>query len=199
VTLLRPMKVTPLSGSADRARLDAYLWSGERADMGIWFDRAGVKVMVRSRVRVGQDGVRRRLRVRSHLGDGSPTELDRTTFELHPERFVELPPPTAAGVQRRLELDAELVREVPCTPESGSALQVTLLFVGRVRLEVAGVQAERRGLLLRLGEPGAGWDQWMVEGVGEVAIGPAGEPPHRWLVAWRAGDQSDLLFASPRG
>lgn len=199
MSLLRPMRVTPLSPSADRARLDAYLWAGERADMGIWFERSGDKMMVRSRVRIGPDGVRRRLRVRSHLGEDAPRELDRTTFELHADRFVELPPLAADGEQRRLELPAELTRDAPCTPDSGSSMQVTLLFAGTARLEVAGVEAERRAVLLRLGEPGAGWDQWMVEGIGEVAIGPAGEPPQRWLVAWRAGDQSDLLFASPRG
>ena len=34
----------------------------------------------------------------------------------------------------------------------------------------------------------------MVEGVGEVSLGPIGEPPHRWLVGWRGGD--DRLFAA---
>jgi hypothetical protein len=193
-----PLRVTPLSPSGPTARLDEFVWGGERADLGVWEDRDGARILVRSRVRRDADGVRRRVRVRSHLGSETHRELDRVTFELHPDRFVELAPVRDGGT-RRLELPARLDRDRAVLPDPSEPTTVTLRYVGTVRLELAGVCTEREALLLRLGDDRGGWDQWMVRGVGEVALGPADAAPHRWLSAWRAGDQSDLLFASPRG
>ncbi|MCO4769222.1 MAG: hypothetical protein KDA24_04275 [Deltaproteobacteria bacterium] len=193
-----PLRITPLGPSRDEARLDDFLWRGERADFAVWLDRGGDKLVVRSRTRRGPDGVLSRLRVRSIVEDDAPRELDRTTFELHPNRFVERVSASVDAPARSIELPATLARGAAITPEGEASQTITLLYVGPVKLEVAGVEAERTAALLRLGGA-SGWDQWMVEGVGEVSLGPAGQLPHRWLVAWRAGDHSDLLFAAPRG
>jgi|GEM_PF-6870558 len=191
-----PLTVTPLSASWPSARLDAFVWGGARADFAVWISPQQERWVVRSRVRRGPDGVLRRLRVRSVVENDAPREIDRSTFELHDDRFVEL---ATDGTSAPLVLPATLLRDEPATPDPDRPETVRMRFAGPVRLEVAGVVAERNALLLRLGTPSDGWDQWMVQGVGEVTLGPADADPHRWLVAWRAGDQSDLLFAAPRG
>jgi len=193
-----PLRCTPLGPSGPRARLDAFVWRGARADLGIWTDRAGERFMVRSRVRRESDGVLRRLRVRSIVEPDAPRELDRTTFELHDDRFIELVPPLADAPARQLVLPAVLERDTPVHPEAVAGATVTLRYVGPTALELDGMRAERMALLLRL-DGATPMDQWMVEGVGEVALGPADGPARRWLAAWRAGDSSDLLFATPRG
>lgn len=193
-----PLRCTPLARSEDEARLDAFVWRGARADLGIWTNREGERFMVRSRVRRDRDGVLRRLRVRSIVEPEAPRELDRTTFELHEERFVELVPATADQPPRQLVLPAVLQRDVPVRPEAVAGATVTLRYVGLAALDLDGMRAERRALLLRL-DGATPMEQWLVEGVGEVALGPVDGPPRRWLAAWRAGDSSDLLFATPRG
>ena len=193
-----PLRVEPLGPSLGEARLDTFVWGGVRADLAVWLDRSGDKIVVRSRVRQEADGVRRRVRVRSVIEDDVPVELDRTVFELHPDRFVELPPAEVDGAARSIELPAVLRRDQPVRPLGEDSQTVTLRFAGRARLRVGGIEAERDALLLRLGDEDGGWDQWMVAGVGEVSLGPANQAPHRWLVAWKAGDNSDLLFAAPR-
>lgn len=173
----------PLASSGERARIDAFLWPGERADAAVWEDRSGQRILVRSRVRA-VDGQRRRLRVRTESASGR--ELDRTWFVLGEDHFVE------RQADGDLALPAELLRGTPVRPRPESALTVHLEYVGPARLSLGTQTEERRALLLRLG----GWEQWMVEGVGEVSLGPVGEPPHRWLVGWRGGD--DRLFAAAR-
>lgn len=173
------LRCEPLGPSEEQARLEAFLWPGERADAAVWEDRSGQRILVRSRVRE-VEGQRQRLRVRTESESGR--ELDRTWFVLDDDRFVE------RQADGDLELPAELRRGEPVRPRSKSQLAVHLEFVGPTRLSLGARTERRRALLLRLG----GWEQWMVEGVGEVSLGPIGEPPHRWLVGWRGGE--DRLF-----
>ena len=190
--MIEVLHCVPLQPSEPSARLDAFLSSGARADLALWMDRQGETTLVRSRVRT-EGGERTRTRVRSTVHDEAPRELDRVEFLLGVDVFVERTPD---GLE--LTLPAVLHRNVPVRPRKDDPRTVTLRYAGLARLTLGAWIVERRAILLRLGEGEGAWDQWMVEGVGEVALGPADRPPDRWLVAWRAGDHGDTLFAAPR-
>ena len=189
---LTALEVTPRGRSAESARLDDYLYAGARPDRGIWTDADGQLYAVRSHVRRGPDGVLRRTRGRSVRDGDGWAPLDRQRFELHPERLVEH---TAAGP---LVLPAALKLGVPVQPAPPDPRTVKLAFVGAAELALGPALEERDALLLRLSDPdGTDWEQWFVRGVGEVALGRAGQAPNRWLIGWMS--DRDALFAASAG
>ncbi len=191
---MTPLVVTPLAPCGTSARLDAFVYEGEEPDRAIWLDRDGERFAVRSKVG-HKDGVRVRTRVRSVRDGTGWRPVDRQIFELHEDRFVELPSGDKPGFDVPLVLPAELRVGEPHRPHPTDLRTVTLRYVGPVRLTLGGLTDERVGIALRLEGPDQDpWEQWLVEGVGEVALGPAEHEPHRWLVGWR-GSGSKALFS----
>lgn len=194
------LRVIPLGSERSTARLDAFLYVGEKADRAIWLDRDGERFAVRSHVRARDDGVRIRTRVRSVESGTGWRAVDRQVFELRADRFVELPTRASAGsFDVPLVLPAVLTVGEAHRPHPSDPRTVTLMYVGAARLALPAANVCRDAIALRLaGLDGVAWDQWLVEGVGEVALGPADEAAQRWLVGWRSGDGDDALFVDGR-
>jgi hypothetical protein len=187
-----PLRVIPVGGSDTSARLDAFFYAGEQPDRSLWFGKGGEYFKVRSKV-ARRSGVRVRTRIRSVWTGKGWRKLDQQLFELHEDRFVELPL-AEHGFDGPLVLPAELRVGEPHRPHPTDPRTVTLRYVGPIRLVLGSQVEERIGMALQLAGPGgAPWEQWLVEGVGEVALGPADQAPHRWLVGWR-GDGMEALF-----
>ncbi len=194
---MTPLCVSAVAPSGTSARLDSFVYADEKPDRAIWFDTNGDRFAVRSHV-VLKDGVRVRTRVRSVRSGTAWRPVDRQVFELHPERFVELP--TGTGLEAPLVLPAELQVGESHRPHPTDPRTVTLRHVGAVRLVLGDLVEERIGIALRLsGLDSDPWEQWLVEGIGEVALGPADQSPRRWLVGWRSGDGREALFTDQRG
>ncbi len=74
---------------------------------------------------------------------------------------------------------------------------ITLGWAGRARLQLGGRTAERVVARLDAHQGRVRRVQWLAAGVGEVAVGQAGQPFERWLEAW-SGPGGPLLADVPR-
>jgi len=130
-------------------------------------------------------------------GDRVERALDRTLFGADAESFSEL------GRQREragpnlhaepIRLPAELRVGEWHAPFAGHDARVRLEHAGPVELVLGAARATRTAICLLAEEAGVAREQWFVEGVGEVALGPRGEPFERWLLGY-ASEAGEALF-----
>lgn len=176
--------------SEPSARLADFVWAGATPDLALHALPGGGRLLTRSWF---ADGVRR---VDQYAVEHGDAELvARIRWDIDDRRFAETGRwmgPTGRNQHRRAMV-------LPAVMNVGEAVlplpnaRVTLAWVGVARLTLDGETFPRRCLRLYIEGGGARFDQWLAEGVGEVASGPAWGPFGSWLVAWAGGDQRWLL------
>lgn len=67
--------------------------------------------------------------------------------------------------------------------------RITLAWVGLARLRCGDRPAVLRCARLTIEAPGARFDQWLGDGLGELATGPAHGPFGSWIIGWQGGDR----------
>ncbi|HEV8244749.1 MAG TPA: hypothetical protein VGP93_03240 [Polyangiaceae bacterium] len=114
--------------------------------------------------------------------------LDLTIFECDESAFVERERYQASQGPnlhaQPIALPAILRRDDWCRPFPDRAARVTLSYAGQVRLRLAGAALSVRAIRLTAEQEHERRIQWMVEGVGEVAIGAEHGGFQRWLLGW---------------
>jgi hypothetical protein len=130
--------------------------------------------------------------------------LDRTVFGADAESFAEL------GRQRErggpnlhaepIRLPAELRLAEWCAPFAGEPeARVRLEHAGVVELRLGEAVAARQAICLRAEQAGIVREQWLVEGVGEVALGAPDQPFERWLLGYASSTGTGLFSAPEAG
>jgi hypothetical protein len=176
------LRIIPIQAHPGRTvRLADYLWPGSEPDAAIHAVEGGEPRLLRSAV----TGQRRVLRAWRLPPMGAPIALDETVFTWNDAEFAEVEQVRSRGGPnlhlRPIVLPALLGPE-PVFPFGGPA-SVCLGFAGMAELNGVAVEAIRIDVV----ENGA-HVQWMVLGVGEVAVGSP-ERFERWLVGWRGGER----------
>ena len=164
----------------------ALFWAGPEWDRARWRTAAGDTWLVRTR-RVGGGRDLEQARVTS----AGLAALDVTRFELDEDTFAEVARYREAGGPNLHPAAIRLPRRL-AVGEAHAALPgatVTCTYAGAVRLVLDGATTEARGACLRAEAAGFAREQWLLEGVGEVAIGAPGAW-ERWLVAWTGGERA---------
>lgn len=184
------MQITLLQEAPGPARLADWFWAGDVPDRGLWEVRGASQRLSRSQVRAGTPAVR----TLEHWSLTGPTALDRIEFVVSEASFAE----TARYLRRdgpnqhlrSIELPAILALHVWHHPIAGSAAQVRLGWIGRVRLSLPGQEpVEVEAIRLEGQEQGQQVFQWLARGIGEFAWGH-GEQLDRWLIGWTGGEQT---------
>lgn len=165
------------------ARLRAYVWGGPGMDHAVHRRDDGRACFVRTHV----EGDRRTLR--QWLADPAGFRpLDDTVFRLAPD-FAEVERRRARGGPNLhatpIVLPASLTVGVPVVVGPGAT--VTAAWHGFVRLRLGDHEEGGNALRLdaRTGETTR--SQWLLEGVGEIAVGDGPGRWFRWLEAWTGG------------
>lgn len=175
-----PLPIAPAGPSERHARLADHVWRGAGWDLALHLAADGTGRVARSRTQ----GETRELW--HHRWPGGAA-LDRTLFTVDETTFVEADRRRTRGGPNLHEapivLPARLTVGEPVAAGGGT---VTLLHAGPVR--AGGVAA--RGVCLEARQGGEVRHQWLLEGVGEVALGPPSGAWDRWLVRWTGGGRS---------
>lgn len=189
------LSITPLAVSAASTHLSDHVWRGPGWDLALHTLPDGGTRVARSRF----EGGVRHLWHYTWVG-GAWIALDHTVFRVDGERFVEAERyRTRNGPNlhpRPIALPDRLERDVAYTPFPGAT--VTLRYAGPVRLALGGARVEAEACCLEAGEGAQRGEQWLVHGIGEVALGPVGGPFVRWLTGW-AGGGASCLGGIPEG
>lgn len=131
---------------------------------------------------------------------GGLVALDQTRFVFTGDRFAEQARFRTRGGPnlhaRPIVLPAVLRVGERHHPLGGEAW-VALRWVGEARLVLGERTHTARALALEAGQGEARQVQWMVAGVGEVALGPADGPPERWLTGYTAAEGEVLGGLDP--
>ena len=92
--------------------------------------------------------------------------------------------------RRATVLPASMVVGVGALPVPGA--RITLAWVGQAKLVCGAHAVTHRCAKLAIEQGGLRMEQWLAEGVGELAVGPAYGPFGRWMVGWRGGGRTFL-------
>jgi hypothetical protein len=169
------------------ARLTDFVWSGPTPDLALhgagrdWW-------LTRSRF----DGAQRWVET-FELEAGEVVPRDRARWDIDAERFAETGRWVGDGPnQHRRATVLPTVMRVGegALPIPGA--RVTLAWVGPATLRSGPHEVTWRCLRLVIEQGGLRMEQWLAEGVGEIAVGPAYGPFGRWIVGWRGGDRTLL-------
>lgn len=122
--------------------------------------------------------------------------LDTTVFEASREEFVERERyRDSSGTNLHLSpivLPARLRPGVEHRPFQGSTASVALGYVGKVLLKLGAQSEAVRAACLLAREGDEEREQWMVQGMGEVALGSCGTF-QRWLLGWSSESRRQLF------
>ncbi len=125
-------------------------------------------------------------------------QLDLTVFDCDEERFVERERYQASDGPnlhaQPIALPRVIERGVWHCPFSDQRARVCLGFAGTVALRRGEVVEEARAICLTAEQGAERRSQWMVEGVGEVAVGGEHGDFQRWLLGF-SSDSGRQLFA----
>lgn len=189
------LRITPLGPSAERAALAEYLPAAPGWTWGLWALAGGDRWLTRSCWEVPG---RRRLE-QALLRPGGLVALDHTLFTLDAQELAEHARYHRRGGPnlhpRPIVLPATLGLGERHHPLGGEAW-VALAFCGVARLALGERAQEAWVLALEAAQGPHRQVQWMLAGVGELALGPAGGAPQRWLVA-ATGPGGALLGGVP--
>lgn len=187
--------VHPLGPCAEAVRLADFVWPGPGCDRALHHRSGAPPVVCTSWCEPVGGATRRVLRQAEVTGDGLRA-LDETWFELDAAGFAEVARFRSRGGPnlhpRPIPSPAVLAVGQAHAPWPGQPFTVTAAWCGPVVLELGGRRAEVRAASLVAEEPRGRRVQWLVEGAGEVWLGPEGGAPERWLVGWR-GAHRELL------
>lgn len=186
------LRITPLSPQAAIRVRDLFPPDGEDRAVFCWAD--GRRTLVRSRIGDGR-------RVLDSFTLPRLAPIDRIGFRLDPTGLAEeLRQDRQDGpnlLVHPLVLPATLQLGQIVRTSAGGAVQVSLGWAGTARLALGGRQLERVVARLDAQQGALRRVQWLVAGVGEVAVGVPGAPLARWLEAW-SGPGGPLLASVPR-
>lgn len=122
--------------------------------------------------------------------------LDTTVFEADAGRFSECERYRDRSGRNLhpapITLPREVVRGVAYRPIPGFDATVTLTHAGPVRLRLGERTEVARALCLLASEGGQEREQWMVEGIGEVALGAPGRF-ERWMLGFSSASGRHLF------
>lgn len=173
--------------SEPSARLADFIWGGADPDLGLhgagrdwWYTRSRLREGVRwvETFEVEQSEVLLRERAR--------WDLDATSFSETGRWMGDGP-----NLHRRATvLPAVLQVGVAALPIPGA--RISLAWVGPARLRCGPHEVVHRCARLAIEQGGLRMEQWLAEGIGELAVGPAYGPFGRWMVGWRGGDRTFL-------
>ncbi len=112
--------------------------------------------------------------------------LDRTEFVLGAGDLMERPRPGG----RAIRIPTTLSPGVIVQDSDGAGLSVEVVRVGRATLLTATGSLSGRAVTLRATMPEGAMDLTLLEGLGEVSLGPCGGPPTRQVVGWAQPEQA---------
>ena len=186
------LSIDPTSPTRGPARLRDFVWGGAAWDHALHQRADGARWLVRSRV----EGDRRVLCHYLRRADGLQA-LDETVFRLAPD-FAETERRYTRGQANQhptpIALPAAMHTGDTVSPLPG--VTVTLGWHGYVVLTVGPRHAHVPAIALTAATQGTLRVQWLVHGVGEVAVGLGEGRWERWLEAWSGGDRH-LLGGTP--
>ena len=187
------LSVDPTSPTRGPARLRDFVWGGAAWDHARHRRADGAAWLVCSRV----EGDRRYLRHYLQRTDGLQA-LDETVFRLAPD-FAEIERRYTRGQAnqhpRPIALPATMHTGDRVSPLPG--VTVTLGWHGYVVLALGPRHEHVPAIALTAAAQGTLRVQWLVHGVGEVALGLGEGRWERWLEAWSGGDRH--LFGGVAG
>lgn len=178
--------IAPIGSCEPAIDVGTLFWAGAGWDRARWRTAAGDTWLVRTRWAEGT-----RLVEQCRVTTSGLVPLDVTRFELDADTFAEVARHREAKGPNlhpvAIRLPRWLAVGVVHAPLPGAT--VTCTWAGRVRLARDGRVEGVRGACLRAEAGGMRRDQWLVEGVGEVALGQPGAW-ERWLVGWSGGERA---------
>jgi len=172
------------------ARLLDFVWSGAAPDLSLHGMGGGGWWLARTRLLDGPDGTAVRWVENFEVDHGEAVPRDRARWDVDPSRFAETGRWQGDGPnlhRRATVLPAVMKVGEGALPIPGA--RITLAWVGPARLSSAGREVEWRCARLLIEQGTVRMEQWLAEGVGEIAIGAAWGPFGRWLVGWEGGDR----------
>lgn len=171
--------------SEGEARLADFTWAGPGEDRAL-FALPGEELLL---VRTRREGPVRWVD-QFRIEGGEPMHQATLRWDLTDQWFAE----TGRWVEgspnqhrRAMALPARMRVGEPVLPNPTA--RITLAWVGLARLRCGEHPAGLRCARLYIELPGARFDQWLAEGVGELATGPAHGPFGSWLIGWQGGDR----------
>lgn len=180
------------------ARFADFVWPGVTPDLAVLANVDHTRTLARSRLLPEGDAQVRWVEyfeVDAVTEDGDPAgplPSDLVRFDLSHALFAETGrwrPDDDRNLHRR-GFGLPSVMHVGASVLPAATARATLDWCGRATLAVGEHRVEHRLLRLRIDQGGMQMDQWMAEGVGEIALGRSYGPFMRWMIGWAGGGKT---------